>query len=95
LFSGFNILNSSAQTPAYHGLTTKLGKCLKRKQGHINKQRKQKYGKITGSSKRNAKDKSGKPNGPTSTINNGGTREQQSEAVLKDSVWYTIMPRCF
>jgi hypothetical protein len=38
---------------------------------YINKQRKQKYGKITGSSKRNAKDKSGKPNGPTSTINNG------------------------
>ena len=50
---------------------------------YINKQRKQKYGKITGSSKRNAKDKSGKPNGPTSTINNGGTREQQSEAVLE------------
>lgn len=61
-------LNSSAQIPAYHGLTTKSGKCLKRKRDYINKQRKQKYGKITGTSKRNAKNKSGKPNGSTSTI---------------------------
>ena len=53
------------------------------KQGYVNKQRKQKYGNISGTSKRNAKDKSGKPNGPTSTINNGGTRDQQSEAVLE------------
>ena len=60
--------SSSAQTPAYHGLTTKSGKCLKKKRGYINEQRKQKYGKITGTSKRNAHDKSGKPNGPTSTM---------------------------
>jgi hypothetical protein len=47
----------------------KIRKMFKKKARlYINKQRKQKYGKITGSSKRNAKDKSGKPNGPTSTI---------------------------
>ena len=61
-------LNSTAQIPAYHGLTTKSETCLKRKRGYINKQRKQKYEKITGTSERNAKEKSGKPNGPTSTI---------------------------
>ena len=46
----------------------KIRKMFKKKRGYINEQRKQKYGKITGTSERNAHDKSGKPNGPTSTM---------------------------